>query len=1019
MTPVPTQSSDAVPELSCRPLKCMFLSFRKLKGEAALVKALADAGVTLPLSYLENESNWISFSLSQRILDALSEQSGVTDFPRRAGLTLATPEVLGFAYSALKAFGNVKLCYAQTLQRSTSFNKIGTFHIVELDANHLVLEYRSTLPEPNNRFSQFRIAQFQSFPSIWGLPLARATEERSPARGDDFWRYRFEWQNRPVFRDTLIGMVTGAASGFFLQNAEFLDLPMMIAAGSGALIGGALGALLDSRRELRARDSLLARQNADLVASVPSLTQRFEEISELNRTLEEKVDVRTSELASARDKLQAALAKAVALDRAKTVFFTNISHELRTPLTLILAPLETAMAEWQEAPKDIKGQLQLMHRNGVRLLDNINQLLDLSRLDAGRARLKIDEFDPGELLRSLVEASGGLARQRGIDLRFENTGGEVRRFQADRDKLEKIALNLIGNALKFSRKSEERPHPWVVVRCGIEGGRFVFHVSDSGIGIPQDQLGTIFERFSQVSGGDGREFGGSGIGLALAKELVEFHMGTISVSSIEGVGSTFTVRLPLSGEAIPDDRLDRRRARKDVIVDRRNEEERIKFQTVFRDPHEVDVAKPLPLPDRRSPPPPARTPPPPNSLETPAEVARLNGAVTPPLALSVAARADALGPDTTEILDAESQPISDPPPVMPGEDRPTLLLADDNLDMLGFLSRLLQREYRVLTAPDGEAALRVVRREHPALVVSDIMMPRMDGYQLLQQLRGNEDTAHIPVILLTAKNELGQKIHGLDEGADDYLSKPFNFLEFKARVRQLLRNRELERQLAEKNDYLAKLNFDLVLSKKEVFLQTIEAITFALEAKDTYTHGHSYRVSVLAASLARELKLSEVEIERVRLSALLHDVGKIGIREGILNKPGRLTGEEYAEIQAHPEIGGRILDGISDLKEVTRCVRYHHESWDGTGYPGKLTGKEIPLESRVIAVADTYDAMTSDRAYRKGLGHARAIHEIREYAGRQFDPEMARAFLRLYEERAPVFPSFPSAFSAWAVPGPR
>ena len=356
---------------------------------------------------------------------------------------------------------------------------------------------------------------------------------------------------------------------------------------------------------------------------------------------------------------------------------------------------------------------------------------------------------------------------------------------------------------------------------------------------------------------------------------------------------------------------------------------------------------------------------------------------------------------------------SDPPPITGGRsDRPTVVLADDNLDMLSYLSRLLHRDYRVLTAIDGEAALALIRRERPALVVSDVMMPRMDGYQLLKQIRGADETRHIPVILLTAKNEMGHKIQGLEQGADDYLSKPFNYLEFRARVKTLLKNRDLERQLAEKNDYLAKLNFDLVLSKKEVFLQTIEAITIALEAKDTYTHGHSYRVATLSAEFARELLLSEVEVERVRLSALLHDVGKIGIREGILNKPGRLTPEEYLEIQRHPEIGAKIISSVKDLTDVTRCVRFHHEALDGSGYPGHLKYREIPLESRVIAIADTYDAMTSDRAYRKGLGHARAMQEIRDYSGRQFDPEMARVFLRRYESRAPEYPQFPSAFTA-------
>jgi putative nucleotidyltransferase with HDIG domain len=945
----PNSELDTAPELSCRPLKPMFLAFRRLKSDDELRVALWQAGVQLPLAFLEDESNWVSFALSQRILDALSEAAAVPDFPRRAGHLLATREVLGFAYSWLKAWGNVKLCFAKTIERAPTYNKVGSFAVKSIAATGVVIEYHSRVREPNRRFCEFRTGQFQSFPTIWGLPLARATEDSCQVLGAACCTYRFDWQLRPILRDTLIGTFAGMAAGAAAVLSGMVEASPPLATGAAGVLGAILGALLDSQRELRARDSLLELHNRDLDASVSRLGARYEEITVLNRTLEEKVDARTHELSEARDDLQVALAKAVELDRAKTQFFTNISHELRTPLTLILAPLETALSEWTDQPAGRRGQLEMMHRNGVRLLDNINQLLDLSRLDAGRARLKVEDLDAGALLEGLVEASQGLARQRGIRLKFECEKG-LPPVPADRDMLEKIALNLIGNALKFTRPSRARSAPWVVVRAGTEEGRFVFAVEDNGIGIPREQLVSIFERFSQVSDGDRREYGGSGIGLALARELAEFHMGSIAVTSEPEVGSTFTVSMPLSRADIPEDRVDRRRERREVIVDRRGE--------------------------------------------------------APPARPARAVIVDEVLDETP--TDPELAPV---PPVRAAGDRPTLLLVDDNLDMLSYLSQLLSRDYRVLTAGDGEAGLAMALREHPALVVSDVMMPRMDGYAFLRQLRAREETRHIPVVMLTAKSELSQKILGLEEGADDYLSKPFNFLEFKTRVRSLLRNRELERLLAEKNDYLNKLNFDLVLSKKEVFLQTIEAITFALEAKDTYTHGHSYRVAVLASNLAREIRLSEAEVERVRLSALLHDVGKIGIPEAVLRKPGRLTAQEYMEIQKHPEIGAKILERVGELKDVTRCILYHHEAWDGSGYPGKLKAREIPLESRVIAIADTYDAMTSDRAYRRGVGHARAIQEIGNYAARQFDPEMVRAFLRLYEENAPTFPAFPSMFT--------
>jgi len=264
------------------------------------------------------------------------------------------------------------------------------------------------------------------------------------------------------------------------------------------------------------------------------------------------------------------------------------------------------------------------------------------------------------------------------------------------------------------------------------------------------------------------------------------------------------------------------------------------------------------------------------------------------------------------------------------------------------------------------------------------------------------------VILITAKADVESKVRNLEEGADDYIAKPFSVLEVKARIRSLLAKRALERDLADKNEHLAKVNFDLVLSKRQVFLETMEAFALAVEAKDPYTHGHSRRVAILGERVAREMGLSEKDQEMVRIAGILHDVGKIGTPEAVLVKPGRLVADEYETFKKHSALGHRIVSAVRELEGVGRAILHHHERFDGAGYPAGLSGQGIPVLSRILAVCDTYDAMTSDRPYRASLGHRTAIEEIVRCSGKQFDPECARAFLRLYESAPPAYPAFPA-----------
>jgi len=633
------------------------------------------------------------------------------------------------------------------------------------------------------------------------------------------------------------------------------------------------------------------------------------------------------------------------LDRVKTDFFTNVSHELRTPLTLILAPLEAVLSGARAIPEELRTDLELMERNAQRLLRHINALLDLSRLDAKHEFLRLEELDVVELLRSLVESGRALASAKHVELAFWQET-PIPRVPLDRDKVEKIVLNLLSNAIRFTDGTESRPGR-VTVRCGIHGDRLVVRVEDSGIGMPEDQLPRIFDRFHQVRDAPARSRGGTGIGLALVKQLTEFHRGSVTVASRVGEGSTFTVDLPVARSVYPPERLDRRQEQVTVPVERRRPEQRSQLELL------LDGA-------RTSPTRPLRLTPSPSSRA--AEAAR-----------------------------------------------PLVLVVDDNRELLEFVSRQLASEFRVRTAERADEARRAAKAEIPSIVVSDVMMPGGSGTDLLRELRADSRLAHVPVILVTAKADLQSKIENLEEGADDYLAKPFAIAELRARIRSLLEKRKLARELAEKNEYLAKLNFDLVLSKRQVFLESMEAFALAVEAKDPYTHGHSRRVSILAERVCRELGRSEAECEMVRIAGILHDVGKIGTPEAVLVKPGKVTSDEYEVFKRHSQMGYRIVSAVKELETVGCAILHHHERFDGSGYPNGLSGHGIPLLSRILAVCDTYDAMTSDRPYRAGIEHRLAIEEMVRCSGSQLDPECVAAFLRLYELAPPEFPAFPSA----------
>ena len=473
---------------------------------------------------------------------------------------------------------------------------------------------------------------------------------------------------------------------------------------------------------------VLARQ---FNAMVEQLAGNDHTIRDLNVNLESKVARRTRQLSKSRRTLKRSLAKLQEYDRLKTEFFSNISHELRTPLTMIVTPIERLLDKQSAAlaPQTVS-MLEMVRSNGHRLLELINKLLDFSKLEAGGMRLKQTGLDVNRMAGELIGAARPLAEQRGIRLSLA-ADPALPMFAADAEKLDIILSNLLSNAIKFTPAGGT-----VEVETLAADDRAWISVTDSGIGIGEQDYARIFERFVQVDGSSSREFSGTGLGLALTKELIELHGGQIYVKSEIGKGTRFWFDLPLAPVSATD--------------------------------------------------------------ETPAQGESL---------LTQARRTRFADLESEQPGKAPREPASDAPAERSGA--ATILVVDDTSDVRSLLGDILSDEYRVIYACDGAEGMEATLAQRPDLIISDVMMPHVDGQEFCRRVRENPSTASTPFVLLTARAELSLKIDGLNCGADDYLTKPFEEKELKARVRSLLKLRRLHQDLDKRNHELEGAYRDL------------------------------------------------------------------------------------------------------------------------------------------------------------------------------------------------------------------
>ncbi len=503
-----------------------------------------------------------------------------------------------------------------------------------------------------------------------------------------------------------------------------------------------------------------------------------------------ELDERNRELSASYDKL-------AEMDRLRSEFFANISHELRTPLTLILSPLDD-MLRRGELPDETRQHLRIAHQNGLRLLKLINDMLEVVRLENGRLRLDRRPLDLPAFLRGTVESVRHLGESKGLSIRAEGDDTPLV-VDGDADRLEKVFLNLLSNAIKFTDAGGS-----VWVTWGADDGAAVVEVRDTGIGIPEEELPRVFDRFRQVDGSTTRQYQGAGIGLALARELVDEHGGDLRVYSRPGAGTRLTIRLP-------------------------------------------------------------RT-------EAPAETPSAAGIDGDPIrGMYEQAERGGMAPlvETAEV-GSPSRPETRDSAI------PTVLVVDDEPDMRRYLLQSVADAYRTLSAADGHAALRTAHQERPDLVVLDLMLPGVDGFDVCRQLKEEPQTEDMKVVILTARTDEGAKLTALQHRADDFLTKPFSTVELKTRLGNLLQVARLQADLRERNKELSN----------------------ALE-----------RLQQTQAQLVQSEKMGAVG---GLAAGLLHEI----------NNPLNftLTAIQMAQVEA-PENDGDLHDTLNDIQEGMTRIR--------------------------------------------------------------------------------------------------
>ena len=725
-------------------------------------------------------------------------------------------------------------------------------------------------------------------------------------------------------------------------------------------------------------------------------------------------------------------------NKAKSRFLANMSHEIRTPINAVLGMDEMILRESGEA--QTVAYAEDIQNAGRTLLSLINDILDFSKVEEGKMEIIPAEYELSSVVNDLVNMLRPRAEQKGLHFIVSVDKNTPRLLYGDEVRIRQCALNLLTNAVKYTEKGSVR------LSVGYEDLAedkiaLRFRVSDTGSGMKQADMERLFSPFARLDETHNRKIEGTGLGMSITRQLLELMGSRLDVESVYGEGSTFSfdVEQPVvQWEPIgsfegryetgapraayrelfhaPDARVlvvdDTpvnltvirgllKKTRMHVVTADSGQEA---LELAAQQPFDVLLIDHM-MPDM-------------DGMETLQKLQKLPGYQDKPcIALTANAVSGAremyLEAGFTDYLskpvdgakleatlltylpsDKVKEPEADAAPAPAAlSDTPTVLVVDDDPTICALAARILGKSFRAEPCQNGAEAPLHAAKLHPDLILLDLNLGDRNGFDVLRALRDAEATREIPVVFLTGEQDESAESEGFRLGAADYVRKPFTPDVLLRRISRIIAldrlQRDLQSEVVRQSLRAENLTHEMML-----------ALSRTIDAKDHYTSGHSERVAAYSAEIARRMGKSEREQEQIYEMGLMHDIGKIGVPEEIINKTSRLPDEEFERIKRHTVIGSEILSMVTEMPELSVGARSHHERYDGTGYPDGLKGAEIPEAARIICLADCYDAMTSTRTYSQPKEQSVVRAEIARCVGTQFDPEIAKVLLAMIDEDA-------------------
>ncbi len=724
-------------------------------------------------------------------------------------------------------------------------------------------------------------------------------------------------------------------------------------------------------------------------------------------------------------------------NEAKSTFLANMSHDIRTPINAVLGMNEMILRE--TGSEQILKYASNIRSAGNTLLGLINDILDLSKIEAGKLDIIPVDYDLTSLLNDLVNMIQPRAAAKGLTFETEIDSDIPKLLHGDEIRIKEIITNILTNAVKYTEKGS------VKFSVGFENTgedtiSLKISISDTGIGINENDIPKLFNKFDRIEEKRNRGIEGTGLGMNITQRLLELMNSKLDVRSEYGKGSVFSFNLGqrvVKWESVGniDEALRRSAANMkkyrekftapdaDVLVVDDTPMNLEVFESLLKKTLvRIDKAESgsecialvskkkydiifldhmMPCKD---------------GIETLKEMKAHTGSPnddTPVICLTANAISGSrekymnagfddyltkpINPEKLEKMLIEYLPAEKVN--LSGSDTskasrsgvPAILVIDDDKIIRDAARSILKPYYRVICCGSDTEGIKAADKEHPDLILLDINLADRSGFDVLKQLKNADSTHDIPVMFITGENSEETEVNAFRCGASDYVRKPFIpevLIQRSKRVIDLYHYQSgLKREVGRQTARADRLSLEMMI-----------ALSKTVDAKDHYTNGHSGRVAEYSAEIARRMGKSVAEQEKIYEMGLMHDIGKIGVSEEIINKPSRLTEEEFAQIKKHTVIGHDILSSIEEMPDLSVGARSHHEKYNGTGYPDGLKGKDIPEAARIICVADCYDAMTSTRTYSTTRPQENVRAEIERCSGTQFDPDIAAVMLRMIDD---------------------